>query len=753
MFRSVTLRDFIYKSYLTSSLIPIFVIELVLIVLYFGVSYFITHESQNTLYSSASQSLHEITTREAQQISHQFQEVSRIATMMQQDHQEYFVHQENCTLVNTMPEFTLHKNGAYFKTQDNGGSSLYYGADTQMTPQTKRKALCSEAMDPLLKSIVDTNPIVTQAYFNSWDGMNRLYPFMPDAPGQYGASITMQDYNFYYLADKTHNPEKKPVWTSAYLDPAGQGWMITSAVPIYNKEFLEGVSGLDVTIDSLIQNILSLNIPWNGSAFLVDADGMILAMPEKVESILGLKELKEHLYESNIQKTIQKPEEYNLFKIKNSALQKQMSAFFESFKQFESIKIDKVDYLISQERIPETGWRLIVLVDESMIYEPINTLKKKTDWIGYIAIALMATFYLLFFSYLLRKSSRIASKIASPIQELSLLTSDLGNKPDNFIDKKVGIKEVDRLSENFNKVSMELDARTKEYVEAQLREKMREKDTEIAYKTGLFESASSYLHNIGNTLTMIDSKILSLRDLKNALEKSTLGFTKLLDFVKNSDANATQQEEISRFIESFNKALTKDVTKEIETIANSIESINRHASVSIHHQQDLFNASTDMKQNYTQEVDVTNMLEELAQDYRASFTKKRVNIHLHCDDILTLNTIKFQFHSGLSNVFKNALESIAMHPSIEMGEISVRAFRNKENKIFIKIEDNGVGILSEHKPKLLQSGFTTKENGHGLGLHSFNNFLNSHHGKLTLYSLGYLQGAIVYIEIGDDDAE
>jgi hypothetical protein len=81
MFSSVTLRDLIYRSYLTSSLIPIFVIELLLIVLYFGASYYITHENEKTLYASASQNLHQITMREAQQINHQFEEVSRISQL------------------------------------------------------------------------------------------------------------------------------------------------------------------------------------------------------------------------------------------------------------------------------------------------------------------------------------------------------------------------------------------------------------------------------------------------------------------------------------------------------------------------------------------------------------------------------------------------------------------------------------------------------------------------------------------------
>jgi len=752
MFSSVTLRDLIYRSYLTSSLIPIFVIELLLIVLYFGASYYITHENEKTLYASASQNLHQITMREAQQINHQFEEVSRISQLMRQDHEKYFALEESCVLPNGQPKFGMHENGVYYKTQDNGGSSLYYSSLAKMTPQATKKALCSEAMDPLLKSIVETNPIITQAYFNSWDSLNRLYPFMHDAPTQYGPLLHVQEYNFYYLADQEHNPEKKPVWTSAYLDPAGQGWMISNVVPIYHKDFLEGVSGLDVTIGSLIQNILSLDIPWQGSAFLVDAEGMILAMPQKVENILGLKELKEHLYEASIATTIQKPEEYNLFKIKNAAIQEQMSSFFRSFEPFGNLHIEGTNYILSQEQITETGWRLLVIVDEAVIHQPILTLKEKTYLIGYVAIGIMALFYLAFFSYLLKKSSKIASKIASPIQELSLLTSDLGSKPLSRIDKIVGIQEVDLLTHNFNKVSFELDARTKAYVEVQLKEKMREKDAEIAYKVGLFESASSYLHNIGNTLTMIDSKILSLHHVIEALEKSTFGFKKVMAFVDASDAKATQKEEMQSFLLDFQKALSEDITQELNEITSNIETINKHATISIHHQQDLFNDNAEKKEDYIQTFDVTLMLEELIEDYRVLFSKKNIHMHLHATNGLFLQSIKFQFHSGVSNILKNAYEAILAFGHPIAGKIEIFA-SNRENKICITLKDNGVGIKPQNAQKLLKSGFTTKEDGHGLGLHSFNNFLNSHNGTLSFHSDGDLLGCVWIIEIGDSNHE
>lgn len=263
---SHSIRALIYKSTLRNSLIPIFTIELVLLVLYFGINFYISQQNQNTLLKGAQVQVQEIASREVANINVQLQEASRLAQMMRADH-ELFVRQPSqvCVLPNGEPQFGVHKNGVYFKTVNNGGASLYYSSDTKMGPEQRRKARCSEVMDPLLKSLVDTSPLVTQAYFNSWDNMNRLYPFMEDAPGQYGPILTMTDYNFYHEADAKHNPERKPVWTGAYLDPAGQGWMVSVIVPVYRGDFLEGVSGLDVTIASFVQNVLNLEMPWHAA--------------------------------------------------------------------------------------------------------------------------------------------------------------------------------------------------------------------------------------------------------------------------------------------------------------------------------------------------------------------------------------------------------------------------------------------------------------------------------------------------------
>lgn len=742
-----SLNRIIYKSYLSSALVPIFVIELVLLLLYFGITHLMTQKSQELLSDEARNTLVEISKRETTQIALQLEEVTRLSRMMRSDHEHFFT-SGACVLPNGMPQFKRHANGVYYKEIDNGGSSVYYAATTKLGEEEYRKARCSEMLDPLMRSIVETNPIVTQAYINTYDDFNRLYPFMDDAPTQYGPNLHMQDYNFFYLADPAHNPQKTNIWTGAYLDPAGQGWMISNIVPIYNGAVFEGVSGLDVTIDSLVNNILSLEIPWNGSAFLVDEQGMILAMPEKVEQIFHLKELKSHVYKESIKQTIEKPEAYNLLKTPNKEIQEQMSIVFQKENSIETLNINNKRYILTHFTISQTKWKLLILLDESVVLQPIQKLKKQIDGIGYIVIGLMVFFYFIFFLYLLKKSRKVAFQISEPIKEITELTTGLGSRPGYQLEGSVGISEVDQLIGNFNDLSMQLDARTQDYIQSQLREKMKEKDAEIAYRAGLFESASSYLHNIGNALTMLDAKIRMLRKTVNALKKSELGFNKIIAMLDEGQDKFTNKTQIQTFVEEFSHAMTKDVIEEIEEIAQDIVKIKDHAVISISHQQEIFNANSEAKRNYVQHFDVKKLLESLIEDYRLSFIKQGIKINFTSEGDLELATMKFQFQSGISNVIKNAMESIEQCGREHDGEITIVAYR-KDERIVIEISDNGIGIESENASSIFSSGFTTKQNGHGLGLHAFNNYLNANNGIIKIRSDGFMKGATVYIEIGE----
>ena len=461
------LGNILYKHFIKYSLIPIFVVEIALIILYFSINAYISSKNINLLLDEVQSHSQDVLENEATIINNKLVEISRTAESLQYSHENIMSNLKQIPISNFKAKFSVAPNGVFYKT-NHDGASLYYSSQTKIEENQIQKASATEAMDISLKSAVEVNPNINAAYFNTWDDMNRLYPFIDKVYEQYGEHIRMEDYNFYYLADLKHNPLRKPVWTSAYLDPAGSGWMLSCVVPIYNKDFLEGVTGLDITIDNFIRNILDKRLPYNASLFMIDKDGMIIAMPEEIESLLGLKELKEHLYTDSILKTIAKPEEYNILTNK-SPFSTHFKNLMENKANNSILKINDKEYLTLQQSIAETDWKLIVLIKKDNIFSSIGYLKDLSDKIGYAAIALLLLFYVLFFYFLLKRINIFSEYITRPITDLSNQTSKISYDNPHIEVLESNIIEVHQLSSNFSFMIKELNERSKKLSDAKIK--------------------------------------------------------------------------------------------------------------------------------------------------------------------------------------------------------------------------------------------------------------------------------------------
>ena len=411
------LKKILSNHFIKFSLVPILVVEITLLILYFSINKYISMRNTEFLLNQAQTHSKELLKKEALIINDKLSIISELSTILQKEHEAIFANPKGFALPNNEPSFAFSDINVFYKT-NKIGSSVYYSAKTEITQEERDKAIFTEAMDVSLKNMVDVNDLIVAAYFNSWDGMNRLYPFIDDVSAQYGAHISIEDYNFYYLANKKHNPEKKAVWTSAYLDPAGLGWMLSCIVPIYKNDFLEGVTGIDITIDKFVKNILNQEILYDGKIFIVDKEGMIIAMPEKIEELLDLKELKEHLYTDSILQTIEKSQDFNILK-NNSYFSEKFRNLMENKSSFETLNIKDKKYIALSQKVDETDWSLIVLIDKSNILESIEELQNLSNKIGYFAIVFLFLFYIIFFYVLLKKIKFFSEKITQPLVDLS----------------------------------------------------------------------------------------------------------------------------------------------------------------------------------------------------------------------------------------------------------------------------------------------------------------------------------------------
>lgn len=66
---------------------------------------------------------------------------------------------------------------------------------------------------------------------------------------------------------------------------------------------------------------------------------------------------------------------------------------------------------------------------------------------------------------------------------------------------------------------------------------------------------------------------------------------------------------------------------------------------------------------------------------------------------------------------------------------------------YIKIEDNGNGILKENLVNIFAYGFTTKPDGHGFGLHASAVSAKEMGGSLQASSAGKNQGALFSLKL------
>jgi two-component system nitrogen regulation sensor histidine kinase NtrY len=88
---------------------------------------------------------------------------------------------------------------------------------------------------------------------------------------------------------------------------------------------------------------------------------------------------------------------------------------------------------------------------------------------------------------------------------------------------------------------------------------------------------------------------------------------------------------------------------------------------------------------------------------------------------------------GLTNIIKNATEAIAAVPQSVRGRGRIRVNAVREGSdIFIDVIDNGIGLPSENRNRLLEPYVTTREKGTGLGLAIVGRILEEHGGGIEL---------------------
>ncbi|WP_343865155.1 ATP-binding protein [Caenispirillum bisanense] len=417
-----TLFRWIWRSYARTALVPLLAVELLLIGAYFSTNLLTKNANIASIRATAEQSLQEVARLNAVAVDEKLQAVTSLTDVLRRQVEEVQGADPRLPVpADEAGRFTFDPTGVVYYTRDDVGRGAgFYSGAVPVTPEMQQKALDLAALDPILRDVTHANPLVVQSYYNTWDSYNRIFPFF-DTLSQYAPRLDIPSFNFYYEADAAHNPDRRVVWTDAYVDPAGQGWLISAIAPVYGgDDVLEGVVGLDITIDTIVKRILDIRTPWGGYAVMVGRDGTILAMPPAAEESLGLREVGKHTYEEAVRSNTFKPEDYSLARIADLSRLPVMDGEGSG-----SATLLDEPHLVAWQAVPATDWHLIVFVPERDLFAAAIAVGDRFDRLGYAMVAALVVFYALFFTVLWFSARRHAHTLAQPLEAVATAAGNI----------------------------------------------------------------------------------------------------------------------------------------------------------------------------------------------------------------------------------------------------------------------------------------------------------------------------------------
>ena len=185
--------------------------------------------------------------------------------------------------------------------------------------------------------------------------------------------------------------------------------------------------------------------------------------------------------------------------------------------------------------------------------------------------------------------------------------------------------------------------------------------------------------------------------------------------------------------ERLRRKYRKEITSDLETFDRCTDTIIRQVG-DIGRMVDEFSAFARMPAPKFADVDPAEMLRQ------AVFAQKVANpdITLEIEEppesqgALRLTCDPRMVGQALTNVLKNAVEAVAAggHAAGE-GRIVARLLTDDRGLAF-EIEDNGVGLPTKDRDRLIEPYVTTREKGTGLGLAIVKRIAEDHGGELTL---------------------
>ena len=273
----------------------------------------------------------------------------------------------------------------------------------------------------------------------------------------------------------------------------------------------------------------------------------------------------------------------------------------------------------------------------------------------------------------------------------------------------------------------------------------QQKLLETSRLAGMAEVATGVLHNVGNVLNSVNvSTGLVVEKLRRS-KVSKLSKAAALLTARNGDlgnylTHDPTGQKLPGYLTKLSQYLVEENTQllgEVDLLARNIEHIKEVVAV---------------QQSYAKVSGVFETLqaEHLVDDSIAmnigAFERHGVILERKYSPSPAVRVDRHRVLQILINLLRNAKYALDDVQRLDK-RITVSIAPVGEKSVHVVVKDNGIGISQENLALVFSHGFTTRENGHGFGLHSGALAAQEMGGSLRAESLGVRRGATFTLEL------
>jgi signal transduction histidine kinase len=253
------------------------------------------------------------------------------------------------------------------------------------------------------------------------------------------------------------------------------------------------------------------------------------------------------------------------------------------------------------------------------------------------------------------------------------------------------------------------------------------------------------LHNVGNVLNSVNVSTDVLRQTLRNSEVKTL--TRVAGLLQEHSADIDEfltASQKGRMLPGVVIQLAGQLEKEHATLLAEQE----HLARNVEHIKNI----VAMQQNHAtvsgvqEKVHLADLLRDVLQMHAVSFARHGIEVIREYENLPEMILDKHKVMQILVNLVTNSRQAID-ETQRRSGRIQVSLKKAAADRARVSIADDGVGIPLENFTRVFSHGFTTRQDGHGFGLHSGAIAAQEMGGSLTVESAGAGLGAIFTLEL------